>query len=54
MSSALAGGFLTTRPPGKPENYVLLGEHSEIAWRDSSKEVRDDPGDRGVFAIKTR
>ena len=54
MSPALAGGFLTTRPPGKPENYVLMGEHSEIAWGDCSKEVRNEPGYRGVFAIKTK
>ena len=25
MPSALAGGFLTTRPPGKPQNFILEG-----------------------------
>ena len=24
MSPALAGGFLTTAPPGKPENFVII------------------------------
>ena len=26
MSRAVAGGFLTTPPPGKPEGEILIGE----------------------------
>ena len=43
----------------KVENCVLFGGHTEdlsqgFALRDSSKEVREDPGYKGVFAKKTR
>ena len=31
VSPALAGGFLTTVPPGKPQNFILLLVSSDLS-----------------------
>ena len=35
MCPAMAGGFLTTAPPGKPPGYILDTEENKAQWNTS-------------------
>ena len=53
MSSALAGGFLTTGPPGKPYMCILyIYIHMYVWHRDSKMSLRDTYYFRSGFCGK--
>ena len=49
MPPALAGGFLTTAPPGKPLNGVLESGVGKGSYPDSIKPNKADLGEESIL-----